>query len=173
MTTTTTTTSSPVADVVAAARRVYADHSARVTLGPVTLAVEGGRYRMRDPRGGSHSIAVEGWITSPARLVAHLAGFVGVEILDVELALRQHPAAAGEAPTPAPASTTRRTVPRRGPGGIAYKPARGDEPAWITLPFGRGQASLEAATYGDLELTPAQLRWLDQVVDEAMGEDDE
>jgi hypothetical protein len=66
----------------------------------------------------------------------------------------------------------RRAVPHRGPGGIVYTPARGDEPAWITLPFGRGQATLEAATYGDLELTAAQLRWLDRVVDEAMGADD-
>ena len=183
MTTTTTTTapsSTTVADVVAAARHVYADHATRVTVGGATLAVEGGRFTMRDPRGGAHSIAAESWITSLARLVAHLAGFVGVEILDVERALREHPDA-GEAPTPAPASTTpttRRTVPRRGPGGIVYTPAKGDEAAQITLPFGRGRASLEAVlaceelAFPGYELTPAQLRWLDRVVDEAMGADD-
>lgn len=168
MTTTTTAPSSTtVADVVRAARRVYADHGALVTLGAVTLAVEGGRYRMHDPRGGAHSIAAEPEITSLARLVAHLSGFVGVEILDLEVALREHPAAVEATP----ASTGRRAVPRRGPGGVTFTPVRGDEPALITLPFGRGQASLEATLAGDLSLTPAQLRWLDRVVDEVLGED--
>jgi hypothetical protein len=170
---TTATTAFTAAHVVAAARRVYNSHDARVMLGPVTLAVEGGRYRMRGPQ-GTHSIAAEAEVTSLVRLVAHLSGFVGVEMLDPEVALREHPAA-GEAPTPAPASTTRRTVPRRGPGGIVYTPAKGDEAAQITLPFGRGRASLEAVlaceelAFPGYELTPAQLRWLDRVVDEAMG----
>jgi hypothetical protein len=165
-TATTATTATTLAHVVAAARRVYADHGARVTLGAVTLAVEGGRFAMRGPQ-GTHSIAAESSITSLARLVAHLSGFVGVEMLDVEQALRRYPA--GEAPTSA---STRRAVSRRGPGGVTYTPAKGEEPALITLPFGKGQASLDAATYGDLDLTPAQLRWLDRVVDEAMGADD-
>lgn len=163
-----TTATATIADVVAAARHVFADHGAVATITVATIAVEGGRYHMSAPH-GAHSIAAEPTVTSLARLVAHLAGFVGVEILDVEGALRDHPAPT--TPAPAPAPTTRRAVPRRGPGGVTYTPARGEEPALITLPFGRGQATLEAATYGELELTPAQLRWLDRVVDEAVGED--
>lgn len=85
-----------VAEVVAAARRIHADHTAVVRLGSTTVTVAGGRYLLRR-RGGAHSIAVEAEITPLARLVAHLAGFTGVEVLDVPRALREHPA-----PAPAP-----------------------------------------------------------------------
>lgn len=91
-TTDTTIATATVPDVLAAARRVYADHATRVTVGDATLAVESGRFTLRDSRGGSHSIAAEPEITSLARLVAHLAGFVGVHVADPERALLEHPA---------------------------------------------------------------------------------
>jgi hypothetical protein len=156
MTTTTAATSKPLTrnDVIHAARAVHRNHAVMAYLNEVFLSVEatptGPRYTMvREGVPGGHSIAAEATITSVERLTAHLAGFVGVE-------LRADDPAVVEPTTPARV----RMPARRGPGGITFTPARGDEPALVTLPFGRGQASLESVLGGDLELTTAQQAWL-------------
>jgi hypothetical protein len=161
MTTTTAATSKPLTrnDVIHAARAIHANHAVVAYLNEVFLSVEatptGPRYTMtREGVSGGHSIAAEPSITSLERLTAHLAGFVGVELRADDPAVVE----------PARAEPARVRMPaRRGPGGIVFTPAKGDEPALITLPFGRGQASLESVLGGDLELTAAQQAWLTRI----------
>jgi len=124
-----------------------------IVIGDAQVAVVDGCYVMS--RGASrHSLLVAA--TPLKRLVAHLAGFMGVELVD--------DLDAPEAPAP------KRRVRRRGPGGITFTPARGDEPGVITLPFGRGSASVEAVASGDLDLTPAQLAWFAVIEESVIGD---
>lgn len=141
------------ADVVDAASRIHADHSLVVFVSKTRVSVVDGRFVFSAGE-ESHSLAADAAITSLQRLVAHLAGFVGVDLMAAEQALRS------------PSPPRRKPVPRRGPGGITFTPAKGDEPLLITLPFGRGQASLEAVIMGEFDLTPAQLAWLGRIEEE-------
>jgi hypothetical protein len=82
-------------EVVAAARQVYDDPSAVVVFdatarGAVILYVDEGRYVMATAFfKEKHSIAAEKSITSLDRLVAHFAGFVGVDIREAVSAINK------------------------------------------------------------------------------------
>ena len=71
--------------VIAAAKRIHADHASVIAFGTVRVAVDGTddalRFKFRRIGGvGVHSISADPSITSLARLTAHIAGFVGVEL---------------------------------------------------------------------------------------------